>query len=104
MPSPALTLPERELDDYAHFAARIGASPRTVMRLVAGGMPVIYIGRLPRIDPLVGMAYVRGELPPPEPPRRGRPRKDSATASATAAATVTQTLKLRLRHRTQGSL
>jgi hypothetical protein len=104
MPSPAATLPAPELDDYEQFAARIRASKRTVIRLVAGGMPVIYIGRLPRIDPIVGMAYIRGELPPPEPPRRGRPKKDSATASRTAATAVARRPKLRLHDRTRGSL
>jgi len=67
-------------------------------------MPIIRIGRLRRIDPVVGMAYVRGELPPPEPPRRGRPKKDKATAPATAATDVARRPKLRLHNRTRGSL
>ena len=106
MPSPALTLPARELDDYAQFAARIGVSKRTVIRLVENGLPIIDIGRLKRIDPVVGMAYIRGELPPPEPPHRGRPKKreDGATASPSAAAGVARRPKLRPRHRTRGSL
>jgi hypothetical protein len=104
MPSPTPTLPERELDDYEQFGVRINASKRTVIRLVEGGMPIIRIGRLRRIDPVVGMAYIRGELPRPEPVRRGRPKKDSATASPTAATGIAQRPKLRLRHRTRGSL
>lgn len=104
MPWHAPMLPERELDDYEQFAARLGVSKRTVIRLVDGGLPVIRIGRLPRIDPATGMAYIRGELPPPEPPRRGRPKKDRATASPTAAAGTPGRPKLRLRHRTRGSL
>jgi hypothetical protein len=95
---PFTPLPERELDDYEQFGARIGASKRTVIRLVERGMPIIEIGRLRRIDPVIGMAYIRGELPPPEPPRRGRPKK-RATASPTAAQSVPQPPKLRLRHR-----
>jgi hypothetical protein len=97
-------LPERELDDYEQFGARINASKRTVIRLVEAGMPIIRIGRLRRIDPFVGMAYIRGELPPPEPVRRGRPKKDRATASPTAAAGTPRHPKLRLRHSTRGSL
>jgi hypothetical protein len=106
MPSPALTLPAPELDDYAQFAARIGASKRTVIRLVESGLPIIQIGRLRRIDPAVGMAYIRGERPAPEPVRRGRPtkREDRYTASATAAAGAPRRPKLRLRYRTRGSL
>jgi hypothetical protein len=104
MPSPAATLPAPELDDYEQFAARIRASKRTVIRLVESGLPIIQIGRLRRIDPVVGMANLRGELPLLEPPRRGQPKKDTATASATAAAGTPRRPKLRLRHRTRGSL
>lgn len=106
MPSPAPTLPERELDDYEQFGVRINASKRTVIRLVEGGLPIIQIGRLRRIDPVVGMAWIRGELPPPKPPRRGRPKKreNSATALPTAATAVARPPKPRLRHRTRGSL
>jgi hypothetical protein len=106
MPSRApRTLPKRELDDYHQFGARIGASYHTVWRMVKGGLPAISVGGMRRIDPVVGMAYLRGELPPPEPPRRGRPRKrDSATASATAAAGTPRRPKLRLHHRTRESL
>jgi hypothetical protein len=95
----ARSLPAAELDDYEQFAARIGVSKRSIYRLVDNGLPVIEIGRLRRIDPIIGMAWIRGELPPPEPPRRGRPRK--ATASPTAATTDARPAKLRLRHRTQ---
>ena len=94
----ARSLPAAEFDDYAQFAARIGVSKRTVIRLVENGLPIIEIGRLRRIDPAVGMAWLRGELPPPAPPRRGRPRR--ATASPTAAKAVAQPTKLRLRRRT----
>jgi hypothetical protein len=104
MPSPAPTLPERELDDYKQFGARINASKRTVIRLVEGGMPIIRIGRLRRIDPLVGMAWIRGERPAPEPVRRGRPKKDSSTASAAAATDVARWPKMQLHNRTRRSL
>ena len=67
-------LPPAEFDTYEQFAARLGVSVRSVHRLVDGGLPVI---RLPgmgrRIDPVAGRAYIRGELPPPAPVRRGRP-------------------------------
>jgi hypothetical protein len=79
---PAPVLPEPELDSYDQFGARIGTSRRGVFRLVERGLPVIRIGGLRRIDPAVGMAWIRGELPPPEPPRRGRPRKREAGATA----------------------
>ena len=101
MPSPAATLPAPELDDYAQFAVRIGASKRTVIRLVENGLPIIEIGRLRRIDPVVAMAWIRGEVRP-ETVRRGRPQKE--TASPTAAAATPCRPKLRLRHRTRGSL
>ncbi len=97
-------LPAPELDDYEQFGARLGVSKRTVIRLVEQGLPVIKIGRLRRIDPAAGMAYIRGELPPPEPEpvRRGRPRKDSATAdTATAGGGGARRPKLRLHHRTR---
>jgi hypothetical protein len=71
-PLVAPTLPAPELDDYVQFAARINASKQTVIRLVERGLPIIRIGRLVRIDPVVGMAFIRGELPPPKPVRRGR--------------------------------
>jgi hypothetical protein len=72
----AAVLPPTELDSYDQCGARFGVSGRTIRRLVAGGMPIIKIpGLPPRIDPVVARLYIRGELPPPEPPpvRRGRP-------------------------------
>ena len=68
-------LPAAELDTVPEFAARANASVRTINRKIAEGLPIIKIGRLTRIDPQRGMAYLRGELPPPPPVRRGRPRK-----------------------------
>jgi hypothetical protein len=106
MPSPAARLPAPELDDYEQFAARIHASKRTVIRLVESGLPIIEIGRLRRIDPIVGMAWVRGGLPPPESPRRGRPKKreNAATASPTAAAATPRRPKPRLSRRAESSV
>jgi hypothetical protein len=106
MPSPAARLPAPELDDYEQFAARIHASKRTVIRLVESGLPIIEIGRLRRIDPIVGMAWVRGALPPPEAPRRGRPKKreNAATASPTAAAATPRRPKPRLSRRAESSV
>ena len=72
MPSPAARLPAPELDDYEQFAARIHASKRTVIRLVESGLPIIEIGRLRRIDPIVGMAWMRGDCRPSRRAAAGR--------------------------------
>jgi len=101
----ASDLPTPVLDSRKQGAARLNISERTFIRLEERGMPFIRIGRIKRYDPAQYLPWVRGELPPPVPPRRGRPRKrDSATASPTAATTAARPPKLRLRHRTRGSL
>lgn len=72
------TLPAPELDTIPEFAVRCNLGQRTVARRVADRtIPSIKIGRSRRIDPVAGMAAIRGELPPPPPSpvRRGRPRK-----------------------------
>jgi hypothetical protein len=68
-------LPSPELDTKAEFASRAHISLRTVNRQIELGLPVIRIGGAVRIDPQRGMAFLRGERSPPEPVRRGRPRK-----------------------------
>jgi hypothetical protein len=106
-------LPQQQWDTIPQFAARIGVSSRTIIRRIESGLRgVIRIAAEPskralvRIDPQIAMADLRGELPPPEPVRRGRPKKrdDRAAASATAAVGTPRHPKLRLRHRTRGSL
>jgi hypothetical protein len=84
-------LPRQQWDTIPQFAARIGVSPRTIIRKIESGLRgVIRIAAEPgkralvRIDPPIAMADLRGELPAriAAPVRRGRPKKreDSATA------------------------
>lgn len=69
-------LPAPELDTIPQFAARANMGERTVAKKVADGeIPSIKIGRSRRIDPIRGMAAIRGERPAPEPVRRGRRRR-----------------------------
>jgi hypothetical protein len=67
--------PQQELDTVDQFAARVGVSGRTVMRREKDGLRLIRIGRTVRVDPIVAMAWWKGERPPP--PKRGRPRKQA---------------------------
>lgn len=69
-------LPTAEFDSIDQFARRSGLGRRTVARAVADRIiPSIKFGGRRLIEPAKGLSAIRGELPPPEPPRRGRPRK-----------------------------
>jgi hypothetical protein len=78
--------PQRRLVTIKTFAEMISLGERTVSRLIAGGLPVVYTssnprgtrhGRGVRIDPDQGIEYLKNRPPPGSPPpvRRGRPRK-----------------------------
>jgi hypothetical protein len=97
-------LPTAELDTRKQGAARANVSLRTFIRFEEQGMPVVTIGaRIKRYDPAKYMPWIRGELPPPELPRRGRPKK-RATASPTAVVGVARRPEVRPRRRTRKSL
>jgi hypothetical protein len=67
----ARVLPAPVFDNIPQFAARANVSVRTIHRLIDQGLPVVRMRRSVRIDPVIGMAYLRGEhVPKPPPPRR----------------------------------
>jgi hypothetical protein len=78
----------RRLVTIKEFAEMIALGERTVSRLIAAGLPVIYTspapqgrhGRGVRIEPDAAIEFLRnrGQPQPPPPPRRGRPRKGTA--------------------------
>lgn len=76
---------EKVLDDLAtvaDFAAALGRQPRTVLNWAQQGMPRIYIGRRPYIPIAQATAWLRSRSQPtlPQPPKRGRPRKQQQSA------------------------
>ena len=75
---PAPEFPAPELDTVPQFAARANVSVRTIRRKIDEGLPIIKIGRATRIDPPVGMHFLKEGRTPPPPVGRGRPRKISA--------------------------
>jgi hypothetical protein len=80
MPRSSRNLPASELDTVPEFCARANVSVRTGWRKIADGTlepAIVRINDAVRIDPARGMQALRGELPPPPVPRRGRPRTRS---------------------------